>query len=83
MNETMKGFSTMTLTDLAYSLLSTERAADLRPTHDAIELADLLINTGSDDQIDFMIDTATDLDDDMIIPELRSIMTDMILNPID
>lgn len=73
----------LTLELLAYELISTQRAADLRPTHDAIELADLLINTASDDQIELMIDTHTDLDDDMIIPELRLIMTGMILNPID
>lgn len=79
----MKGKLIMTLTTLAYILLSTQRAADLRPTHDAIELADLLINTASDDQLDLMIETETDLDDEMIIPELRAIMTEMILNPID
>lgn len=73
----------ITLEILAYSLISTQRAADLRPTHDAIELADILINTASDDEIDLMIDTATDLDEEMIIPALRTIMADMILNPID
>lgn len=73
----------MPLDFLAYELLSRDDIADLHATRDAIELADFLINTASDDQIDLMIDTETDLDDELIIPELRAIMTKMILNPID
>lgn len=69
----MKGKLIMTLTTLAYMLLSTQRAADLRPTHDAAELADHLIN------ISTLPDTITDADTD----DLHAIMTEMILNPID
>jgi hypothetical protein len=67
---------------IAYDLLARDDIVDLRATRDAIELADLLINTASYDHLMLMIDAGADLDD-AIIDELRAIMTDMILNPID
>lgn len=76
--------STADLSIIAYSMLSRDDIADLRATRDAIELADLLINTASDDQLNMIGDIQADLDDDYaVITELRTIMTDMILNPID
>ena len=58
---------------IAYTLLMRDDIADLRATHDAIELADILINT----------ETEMIIPDNIDIPELRAIMTEMILNPID
>lgn len=76
------------LNALAYSMLARDDIADLRATHDADELADLLINLGPDDLLEFppLEDAIMNDDDDaasIIIEELRPILVAMILNPID
>lgn len=69
----MKGKLIMTLTTLAYILISRDDIFELHATRDAAELADHLIN------ISTLPDTITDADTD----DLHAIMTEMILNPID
>lgn len=69
----------MTLELIAYELLSRDDIADLRATHDAIELADFLINFTRPDLIK---DATEDLDEDdflIFVNDLRLITEEMIL----